>query len=177
MNGDKTWMAKFFLAIGWLLVFTNFLGCSPYVRVDQKDIGENGEKYKGKHIIIMTDIADLYENDTKYTGKKIELKGYVEYRRTKGVYYWNFILKDDNGRSVVCYERHYKPRPWLRPVYAIMEAERVNDIITIVGRCKQGMKIELDWIEYDDETIDTDYVPPFIKIPIHRRAIGIPGGA
>jgi hypothetical protein len=176
VNIGKAYMEKLYLMIG-LLVCTNFFGCSPHVRIDPKEMSKDSEKLKGKNIILVTDIADLHENPISFVDKKIELKGYVEYRRTKKIYYWNFLLKDDNGRCIICYERHYRPRPWLRPVYAIMKAERVNDIITIVGRLKEDLKIELDWIEYDNETIDTDYVPPFIKIPWPRRAIGIPGGA
>jgi hypothetical protein len=46
------------------------------------------------------------------------------------------------------------------PVMAVRRAERNNEQITVVGKLQMGLEIELDWIEYEGQIIDTDFKPP-----------------
>jgi len=167
-------MKKLLAFIMGMIFFMSLSTCAPVVKTDLKSLNEEPEKYQGKRVIIITDLAGLYENLTPYLGRKIELSGHVEYKRTKGIYYWNFILKDEDRRTVICYERNYRVRPWLTPVYAVKKAERYNQKITVAGKLQERLRIELDWIEYEGDTIDTNYVPPHIQFPPHRRFLGIP---
>jgi hypothetical protein len=47
---------------------------------------------------------------------------------------------------------------------AIRRAARNNEQLTVVGKLQKGLKIELDWIEYEGLTIDTDFKPAMVRI-------------
>jgi len=139
----------------------------PVAKTDLKSLSEDPEKYQGKEVIIRTDIKSLVENPTPYRGRKIELMGYVE-RPFRG-FDWDFILKDEQGRAITCYEREYRISAWIMPTMAVRRAHENNDQITVVGKLEGGQRIELDWIEYNAQIMDTDYKPPEIR----RKGYGI----
>jgi len=157
-------MKYFLLWINTLVLSLSLLGCAPVVKTDLTSLKKNPEKYQGKKIIVTTDLKSLVDNPKDYLGRKIELTGYVKYNGFRGFRNWNFILKDEEGRSVRCYEREYRIEAWRVPVKAVRQAERNNEPITVVGKLQKGLEIELDWIEYKGQTIDTDQKPPSLPI-------------
>ena len=144
--------------IGIILLFS-ISGCTPVVKTDLKSLNENPEQYQDKEVIVVTDLASVVETPHAYRGRKVELKGYVEYKGFWASNYWNFILKDETGTSIKCFERNYRVDAWLRPVVTVKRAEREKQLLTVVGNVEMGPKIELDWIEYEGEHIDTDLKP------------------
>ena len=161
----ETRVKTFLICFLGLALSISFLSCAPLpvVKTDLKSLSEDPEKYQGKEVIITTDLKSLVENPAPYLGRKIELRGYVEYglRRFGD---WTFVLKDEEGRAITCYEREYRIRAWIIPTMAVRRAERNDEKITVVGMLQGDPRIELDWIEYDGEIIDTDYKPPRILI-------------
>lgn len=136
-----------------------FFACTPLVKTDLKSLSENPLQYKGKQVVVVTDIKSLVENPEDYYGKRVEITGYVRlngFRRTGD---WGFILEDEEGRSVKCYEWKYRVEAWILPSVALRRAEREKAPVTVVGKVGKSLKIELDWIEYGDQHYDTDYLP------------------
>jgi len=162
-------MKKFLVWIIGLFVFISVLSCAPLVKTDLKSFNEDPEKYRGKEVIFTTDLKGVVENPTPYLGRKIELTGYVHEYGFIGFGHWNFMLKDEEGRSVRCYERKYRVDAWIMPVLAVRRAEKNNEQVTVVGKLQQGLKIELDWVEYKGQKFDTDFKPP--DIPINRGLV------
>ena len=150
---------KLLIFIAGFILSDLFMGCAPseIVRTDLKTFLENPEEYHDKRVVITTDIKSIIENPTPYVGKLIELSGFVEYGR-KG-FDWYFVLKDEEGRRITCYEREYRNYPWRRADMVVRRAERENKKIVTVGILEKSKEIELDWIEYNGEFIDTDYKP------------------
>ncbi|RLA93934.1 MAG: hypothetical protein DRG25_03570 [Deltaproteobacteria bacterium] len=164
MKGEKVNMKEILIWIFVLVLSLILNSCAPLVKTDLQSLKDNPEKYQGKIVIITTDIKSVFEAPEAYLGKKIELKGYVEYKGFRELRNWNFILKDKEGRSIRCYEREYRVEAWIIPVMAIRKAARNNQQLTVVGKLQKGLKIELDWIEYEGLTIDTDFKPFRVKI-------------
>lgn len=133
------------------------------VKTDLQSVEENPDAYKGKRVVITTDLKSLAEKPEDYLEKKVELKGFAEYREGPLRPYWHFVLKDEEGRSLKCYERNYHNYVWEWPLMTVRKAKRNKEQLTVVGRFEKRGVLELDWIEYDGETINTDYVP------LHRR--------
>jgi len=154
-------MKTFLICFLGLALSINFLSCAPLpvVKTDLKSLSEDPEKYQGKKVIITTDLKNLVENPTPYLGRKIELLGYVEYG-FKRIGDWTFVLKDEEGRAIACYEREYRRGAWIIPTMAIRQADRNDEQITVVGILQRDQRIELDWIEYHGKIIDTDHKPP-----------------
>jgi len=125
---------------------------------------QNPKAYKGKKVIIVASIKDVLKNPSPLIGKKIKVKGFVKYIGFRGYPYWNFILMDKEGNSIRCYEKEYRVQAWIVPIMAVKEAEKKNEIIIAVGKLKKKGLLELDWIEYRGEVIDTDYKPPSVSL-------------
>jgi len=146
------WIACLGLSFG-------LFACAPLVKTDLKSLNENPLQYKGKMVVVTTDVRSLVEKPEDYCGKKVELNGYVRlngFRRTGD---WGFILEDEEGRSIRCYEWKYRVESWIMPSMTLRRAARENGQVTIVGRVEKDREIELDWIEYENEHYDTDYLP------------------
>jgi len=142
--------------------------CAPMVKTDLKSLNENPKKYKGKWVIVTTDLKSVVDNPKGYRGKNIELTGYVKLDTFgfTGINDWSFILKDEEGNSLRCYEREYRVYGWIMPEMALRRAEKENEQVTVQGRLEGGLKIELRWIEYKEQHYNTDYKPPIIPFPI-----------
>ncbi len=152
MKKNVVWILKLF-------VLSLIMSCAPkeLIKTDLQSFLKNPQEYEGKRVIITTDLKTLTENPTPYLNKDIELYGFVEFRYE--TFDWDFFLKDEEGRKVICYEEGYRHSSWAVPTNIIKLAERKNDIIVVVGKLKRGLRIELDWIEYNGRVIDTDYKP------------------
>ena len=133
---------------------------SRVVKTDLKTLNENPEDFEGKEVIITAALNTVVEDPDAYLYKKIELKGYVVYKEPWSGVYWNFTLIDEDGNAVNCYERWYRTDIWIWPLTAVRQARNKNEQLTVVGRFQKGRTLELDWIEYDGQMFDTDYLPP-----------------
>jgi hypothetical protein len=143
---------------GVAVIFTlNSCATSEIVRVDLTHFNENPEEFEDKRVIIKTDIEAITKNPEPYLSKDIELSGFV--KKGSFGFDWGFLLEDEEGLSVKCYERKYRLSPWVRADMAVRKARIKNEKITIVGEIRKNFGIELDWIEYEGEVIDTDYKP------------------
>jgi hypothetical protein len=146
-------------------LFLNLISCAPVVKTDLKSLKENPEAYKGKKVIIIADIKSVVEAPEAYLGKKIKIMGYVildGFRKTND---WSFVLKDEDGRQVRCYEREYRITSWIMPEMALRQANQGKEKVTAAGKFEKNGKIELDWIEYKGQHFNTDYKPPEIRVP------------
>jgi len=135
------------------------------VKIDFKSFQENPEAYKGEKVIVVADIKNVVETPEVFMEKKIELTGYVildGFRKTSD---WSFILQDEKGRQVRCYEREYRITSWIMPEIALRQAEQQKEKITVVGTFEKNGKIELDWIEYKGQHFNTDYKPGEVRAP------------
>ena len=176
MQGEKVEVKKFFVLIIGLVFSLSLFSCAPLVKTDLKSLKDNPEKYQGKRVVVTTDLKSVVEKPEDYLGKKIELTGYVKYKGFRNFTYWNFILKDEEVRSLRCYEREYRIRSWIMPVMALRRAERENEQITAVGKLEKGLEIELDWIKYKGQRFNTDYKPPRIILPFYSFSPWYPKG-
>ena len=143
----------------------NIGSCAPVVKTDLKSLQANPEAYKGKKVIVLADIKSMVEVPDAYRGKTVELSGYVElgnFWKTDG---WRFILKDEAGRQVRCYEREYRVTGWIMPEMALRQAAQKKEKVTVSGKVEKNKIIELDWIEYQNQRFDTDYKPPAFWLP------------
>jgi hypothetical protein len=140
-----------------------FFGCAPMVKTDLKSLLADPEKYKGSEVIVTSDIKSVLGDKKAYLGRKVELKGYVEFYGLRRLDPWHFILKDEEGNAVTCYEWEYRVRSWTIPEVTLRQAQKQHQEVTVVGRVESS-RIELDWIEYQGQIIDTDYKPPYIIV-------------
>ncbi len=136
-----------------------FLNCASVVEVNTKSFVQNPKKYIDKDIILITNIEEIQKRPRLMIGKKVKIKGYVDYIGFRNFPYWNFILKDKQGNLIKCYETRYRIDAWIIPVMALREAQKNKDIIIVVGKLKKKDLLELDWIEYKGQKIDTDELP------------------
>jgi hypothetical protein len=158
-------MKRLLLLTACLVLSLSLFACAPLVKTDLKSLKENPQEYEGKTVVVTTDLKSLAEKPEDYLGRKVELTGFVEYNGFRKFHHWNFFLKDEEGRSVRCYEREYRVDAWLWPVVTAKRAARENKPLTIVGRLHPNLMIELDWIEYEGIHIDTDHKPPGFAFP------------
>ncbi len=134
-------------------------GCHKTVRTDLETLRENPDKFQGKEVVIVTEIEDVKRNPQPYLQKEVQLQGQVEYMGFREHFRWNFLLKDAEGRALRCYEREYAYRVSSRVELTVREAEKEGEPLTVVGSLENGNELELDWIEYRGDRIDTDFVP------------------
>jgi len=164
-------MKKILIFLLGITLAAGLFSCAgPVVKTDLQSVEENPDTYKGDQVVIATDLRSVVENPDAYLDKRIELKGFVEYRETPLRPYWHFLLKDEDGRSLKCYERRYNNDVWEWPLTAVRKAKKNKEQLTVVGWLEKGRALELDWVEYDGKTIDTDYLPP------RRRHHSLHGG-
>jgi hypothetical protein len=152
---------KILVAIMGIISLLGLYSClGPVVKTDLQSLNENPEDFEGKEVIITAALNTVTENPDAYLYKKIELKGYVVYKEPWSGLYWNFILIDEDGNAVNCDERWYRTDIWIWPLTAVRHARNKNEQLTVVGRFQKGRTLELDWIEYDGQMFDTDFLPP-----------------
>jgi hypothetical protein len=166
MNERMHAAKKFMVLIMGMIFSSSLAGCAPLVKTDLKSFNDNPEEYKGKDVIFTVDIKSVVEHQEAYTGKQVELRGYVTYNGFRDFSYWNFLLNDNNGLSVRCYEDEYRVDVWSWPDTVVKGAERRHEQVAVVGKLEKGRGLELRWIEYDGQTISTDYKPPSIIFPV-----------
>ena len=127
------------------------------VKTDLNSFNQDPEQYKDKRVIITTEIESILKDPTSFIKRDIEISGLV--RRNPRGFEWGFSIRDEKGNSLECYETEYRISPWLRVDQAIKRAELKKEKVTVVGKLGTGLQIELDWIEYEGDVMDTDFKP------------------
>lgn len=140
-------------------------GCAPkeIVRTNLASIHANPEAYEDKRVILKTDIAELINNPDPYDSEEIEVSGVVS-KDSPGPD-WGFYLEDESGMRVECYETNYRLVSYFEADLAVNNARESHERMTAVGFFKDGFGIELNWIEYQGQTIYTNYKP---YVPVIR---------
>jgi len=159
LNKERKMKNRLLFLISWFFL----LGCTPIVETDINSFMQNPRKYEGKKVVIVTTIKDIQKRPDLFIGKEVKIKGFVRYLGFRGFPYWNFIIKDKEGNSIRCYEREYRIEAWIVPVTALRDAQKNKDILVAVGRLKRKDLLELDWIEYKGQMIDTDFKPVSLR--------------
>jgi hypothetical protein len=153
------------LWIGFIGVFLMLflVVCAPkeIIRTDLASIHANPEAYEDKRVILKTDIAELINNPDPYDSEEIEVSGCVS-KKSPGLD-WGFYLEDEAGMRVECYEYEYRYSPWIMADVAVRRARAAHENMTVVGFFEKGFGIELNWIEYQGQTIYTNY-KPFVPV-------------
>lgn len=147
------------------LVCVTLIGCAgPYVKTDLDSFLENPERYANARVIITTDLESLLADPGQYQDREVEITGFVDYHKSLASNDWGFTLYDKRGNDITCYEYEYRYFPSSSAVMLLMQAQKQNQPITVVGDFKPNAKIETDWIEYQGRVIDTDYIykPPVL---------------
>lgn len=156
------------LLLGYIVMCLTacLVGCAPkeIVRADLTSIQANPEAYEGKRVILKTDIAQLINNPSPYASEEVEVSGVVS-KDSPGPD-WGFYLEDTSGTRVKCYEHEYRYSPWIMADMMVDRARASRENMTVVGFFEKGFGIELSWIEYQGQTIYTDYKPDVPGIPI-----------
>jgi hypothetical protein len=141
-------------------------GCaSAPVTVDYAEYREEPERYREADAIVRTDLPTLLASGETLEGRQVELSGAVDYRGHTGFFYWHFYLAGPGGERVRCYEREYRVDSWVYARNLARRADSDGGTLKAVGRYEPPLGIELDWIEYDDQHVDTDYMPPRFVLP------------
>jgi hypothetical protein len=143
-------------------------GCAPkeIVRAELTSVRANPEAYKDKRVILKTEIVELVNNPEPYDSEEIEVSGVVG-KDSPGLD-WGFYLEDESGMRLECYEREYRNSPWIVADTAVNRARASHENMTVVGFFEKGFGIELTWIEYQGQTIYTDYKPDEFVVPFQR---------
>jgi len=149
-------MKKFLSSTIGLAFSLTVFSCAPLAKTDLKSLNEDPEKYAGKHIVVTTNLKNVVEKPEDHLGKQIELKGYVQYDELQKLENWNFMIKDNEGRYLKCYESNYNVAAEIWTKMVVRQADRKGEQLTVMGRLEKGLVMELDWIEYGGQHIDTD---------------------
>lgn len=164
-------MKKMIISLITTILFLIVAGCGPVVRTHLKQFTDNPEEFQGKQVIVSANLNDILDNPEIFMDDRIrvEVPGYIKYNGFMGFSHWNLILRDNEGSSIRCYEREYRVDSWNVPRALLLAAERKNERIIVVGRLQKTTEllIETDWIEYDGQIIDTDYLPPPVPVGVH----------
>lgn len=149
-----------------LVVAVLLAGCaSAPVVVGYDEYRTDPERYREADAIVRTDLATLLASGEALAGRKVELSGPVDYRGHAGFFYWHFYLTGPGEQRVRCYEREYRVDSWVFARNLVRRADSDAGTATVNGRYKGPFGIELDWIEYDGQRLDTDYRPPRFVLP------------
>ena len=149
-----------------LIFLLSLSGCAgPFVKTDLQTFQQYPEQFKGKRVILTASLEQVMAHPDAYVGKKVELTGPVISKGFWGPPDWDFLLTDGKDRTIRCYEHTYRVDAWILPVMAIKRAARQNEMVTVVGKLQRNLEVELDWIEYEGQHFDTDYLPSAIPYP------------
>jgi len=150
----------FLLSITVLVLFQALFGCAKeLVRTDLQTLQQYPDQFRGKQVIVTATLQQVTADPDAYAGKKVEITGLVTHDRFWGPPDWNFLLTDEENRTIRCYERTYRYDAWIVPVMAIKRAALQGDEVTLVGKLENNLEIELDWFEYQGQQYDTNYLP------------------
>ena len=131
-------MKRLLLLTACLFLSISLITCTaPLVKTDLKSLNETPAHYEGKRVVDTTDLKSLAEEPEDYLDKDIEVTGYVRPNRLRRYGDWAFVLEDEEGRSVRCYEREYRVDSWIMPTMAIKRAAREKEQVTVVGRVEK----------------------------------------
>jgi hypothetical protein len=103
-----------------------------------------------------TDIESVLDTPNAYIGKKIELAGYIKEKQFSDFKDWGFILSDKSGRAITCYEFETREVDFTVQEIVLRRAKKKNELVTVVGKLRNGPRLELETFETGGETYNTD---------------------
>ena len=141
-------------------------GCAGPVKLSQSDWQADPDQHGERDLIIETTLAEVAADSSAYGDYSVELAGLPEYVGHKVTHpYWHFYLTDAAGNRLLCYERNYRVSHRSVVDRLVRHAQKAGETVTVVGRLKRGGELELDWIDYGNWHLDTDYFPPSFAMP------------
>lgn len=144
------------LAIGIFLVFMALSACGSVVKITPQNYMENPETYKGKRVILTTNIKSVIEDQETLLGKKIELSGSFKENKFNDFKDWGFTLADESGRLISCYEFETRDVDFIEQEIVLRRAKKENELVTVVGTLRRGPRIELETFETGGHVYYTD---------------------
>ena len=148
-------MKKYYVM--FVVTMVTLLGCTKMIRVDADTYMYNQEFYKGKSVLIETDLEDVIEHYRLLKGQDVELTAFVGDYGEWGLGGWYVILKKD-GNEFRCYEEKYKYYlPW-EALYLVRWARSEGGEITARGRLRND-GVELYQLAYRSLIVNTNAVP------------------
>ncbi|MCG2634730.1 MAG: hypothetical protein J4A00_07420 [Gammaproteobacteria bacterium] len=136
-------------------------GCAGPLKLSEADWQAAPESFGRRDLIIETSLPNVVADQPAYGNYLVEISGVPEYvGHTIGHGYWHFYLTDSAGNRLLCYERNYRVSHRSVVERLVRRAQAQGESMVVVGRLKRPGELELDWIDYGDWHLDTDYWPP-----------------
>jgi hypothetical protein len=132
--------------------------------VDLRTYEADPDTYRGKEVVIETNIYELAEDPSSYKGRWVRFEApIVHFVRQKpfGYHTWNMLVGAE-GLVVRCYEDYYRREPHPRVIYLVWRASAEKGSVLVEGdfffRADRSipMELELTRIEYGAHVIRTD---------------------
>ena len=138
----------------FLIIAIVISGCVNMVKTNLDTYLTNKEEFRGKQVILETDLRDLLERYDVYRGKTVELTAPFTYFGSWHFWTWHIIL-DDGDNMIRAYESEYRIYPDRRAVFLLKAAEREKGSVTIQGKVERK-GIELNRIYYKDFAVNSN---------------------
>jgi hypothetical protein len=129
-------------------------GCVHMVKTDLDTYLTNKGEFRGKQVVLETDLQDLLERYDIYRGKTVELTAPVSYCGSWHFWTWHIIL-EEGDTMIRAYESEYRIYPDRRAVFLMRAAGREKGSVTIQGKVERN-GIELNRIYYKDLAVNTN---------------------
>ena len=169
-----------------LLAWLALTGCAGSTMVSDAAWRADPEAFAEKRVLIETTLEALLAEPDRYLGQHVVFRavpGNIGFRNPS--LHWGFFASpagdqgkagapepgagdgkaDDERRHLLCYERTYRVSRWLVAEVVAERAQRAGEPLRISGRLVKDDRLELDWFDYRDWHVDTDYQPPVITLP------------
>lgn len=123
------------------------------------------EPYADPDVIRRTQVSEIIGSRETLEGRMIEISGTVTRLGSAGLRWWSFRLGDAD-KDVICYEVgwHYAQRGLLHQL--LRHAASESRPIRVAGRLNPGLRLELDWVEFDGIKYDTDKPGSLVNGPL-----------
>lgn len=163
-----------------LLMGLVLTGCAGPTMVSDVAWRADPDAFAKKRVLIETTLDALRKEPARYLGQHVIFKAVpsgIGFRNE--TLHWGFFARpagedgkepDDErvagqAHTLLCYERTYRVSRWLVAEVVAERAARAGEPLRISGRLVKRDRLELDWFDYHDWHVDTDYQPPVITLP------------
>ncbi len=135
-----------------ILILTSVLSLSA---CNKATLRNDLEPYIDPDVIQRMQVTEIVGAKDSLEGRMIEISGLVTHLGATGLRWWGFRLGDAND-DILCYEVrwHYGQRGLLHQLLRHAASEKRP--VRVAGRLHPGLRVELDWVEFDGIKYDTD---------------------
>lgn len=107
--------------------------------------------------------AEIQADPVGYTHAYVVLEGHIDRHAYDPPGRWGFLLTDEQGTGLRCYERNYRREGPFGVRILLRKVVAQAGTLRVAGRVTRDGELELDWVEYGGSRFDTDFAPePFI---------------